>query len=101
MSAVPPRVAILVLLDDVGPLSGLQLLEHLEERGRPVQVGVLYPALAKLERDGLTTRAKGERRTKRGAGAPPIINTITPPGRELVVGFRRQVKRLYSLTERA
>jgi DNA-binding PadR family transcriptional regulator len=69
---------------------GRWLLEELAEHGHELSPGTLYPALARMERNGWLART----------GNAPHARArqsfrITPEGRRLLAGLRREVTELY------
>lgn len=72
------------------PVWGRWLLEELAEHGHELSPGTLYPALARMERSGWLART----------GNAPHARArqsfrITPEGRRLLAGLRREVTELY------
>lgn len=72
------------------PVWGTWLLEELAEHGHRLSPGTLYPALARLERNGWLRRTghPGHARARQTFG-------ITPSGRRLLEQLRREVAELY------
>jgi DNA-binding PadR family transcriptional regulator len=73
-----------------GPVYGLWLLDELAEHGHRLSPGTLYPALARMEKNGWISRTGGTaharaRRTFR----------ITSEGRRVLKMLRREVAELY------
>jgi DNA-binding PadR family transcriptional regulator len=69
---------------------GKWLLDELAEHGHTLSPGTLYPALLRMERNGWLERT----------GDPPHARArqafrITPEGRHLLQGLRREVTELY------
>jgi PadR family transcriptional regulator PadR len=69
---------------------GTWLLEELEEHGHRLSPGTLYPALARMERNGWLERRKTSRHP-RGRQ----LYRITPAGHVLLRTLRREVSELY------
>lgn len=69
---------------------GTWLLEELAEHGHALSPGTLYPALARMERNGWLART-GEALHARARQ----IFRITPAGRRLLKELRREVTELY------
>ena len=70
---------------------GTWLLEELAEHGHALSPGTLYPALARLERNGWLRRT----------GSAPHARArqtfrITPAGKRLLAELRREVSELYA-----
>ncbi len=69
---------------------GLWLLGELAEHGHQLSPGTLYPALARMEKNGwLTMRKSGNHPRARQ------LYRITPEGRVLLRTLRREVRELY------
>jgi DNA-binding PadR family transcriptional regulator len=69
---------------------GLWLLEELAEHGHQLSPGTLYPALARMEKNGwLTMRKSGNHPRARQ------LFRITPEGRVLLRALRREVRELH------
>ena len=69
---------------------GLWLLEELAEHGHQLSPGTLYPALARMEKNGWLRRSK--------PGAHPRarqLYKITPQGRILLRSLRQEVTELH------
>jgi DNA-binding PadR family transcriptional regulator len=72
------------------PVWGTWLLEELAEHGHTLSPGTLYPALARMERNGWLRRS--------GSAPHPRARQsfrITPAGRRLLKELRREVTELY------
>ena len=69
---------------------GRWLLEELARHGHDLSPGTLYPALLRMEANGWLARA-GEARHVRARRT----FRITPEGRRLLMGLRREVTELY------
>ena len=69
---------------------GLWLLEELAEHGHHLSPGTLYPALARMERNGWLRRRKSGRHPRARQ-----LYRITPDGRRLLRALRREVAELY------
>jgi len=72
------------------PVWGKWLIEELAEHGHRLSPGTLYPALARMEKNGWLRRL----------GSAPHARArqtfrITPEGRRLLEGLRRDVAELY------
>jgi len=68
---------------------GTWLLEELAEHGHVLSPGTLYPALARMERNGWLRRV-GERAHPRARQSL----RITPAGKRLLVALRREIREL-------
>jgi DNA-binding PadR family transcriptional regulator len=73
-----------------GPVWGTWLLEELAAHGYRLSPGTLYPALARMEKNGWIRRTKGGRHAR----ARQDIR-ITPEGRHLLKLLRREVSELH------
>ena len=69
---------------------GRWLLEELAEHGHELSPGTLYPALLRMERNGWLERSRGALHAR----ARQVFR-ITPEGRRLLAGLRREVTELY------
>lgn len=69
---------------------GMWLLDELAEHGHRLSPGTLYPALARMVRNGWLQRRKTSQHP-RGRQ----LYRITPAGRELLRALRREVSELY------
>lgn len=69
---------------------GLWLLEELAEHGHRLSPGTLYPALARMERNGWLARRKpgGHPRARQ-------LYRITPAGRRLLAALRAEIAELH------
>lgn len=71
---------------------GLWLLDELAEHGHRLSPGTLYPALARMERNGWLRRTN--------ASASAAVNArrtyrITPAGRRLLAALKRDIEELH------
>ncbi len=69
---------------------GTWLLEELAEHGHVLSPGTLYPALARMEKNGWLRRAG---RAGHARARQPL--RITPAGRQLLVALRREIDELH------
>jgi DNA-binding PadR family transcriptional regulator len=75
---------------DAHEVWGTWLLEELAQHGHLLSPGTLYPALARMERNGWLRRMGKARHAR---ARQPL--RITPAGRRLLAALRREVAELY------
>ncbi len=94
---VSARAALLQVLE-ARPGYGLDLIERVKQRTKGAVVllqGTVYPALLRLEKEGLIESYTGEQREPQSGGRPRVYYRITPAGRAEAKRDRRAVHGLY------
>jgi DNA-binding PadR family transcriptional regulator len=87
---------LLAVLRVGGDAYGAAIAREIEQTaGRTVMLGALYPALDRMEQNGLVTSEFGEPTAERGGRAKRLF-TVTPPGLRAIRATQRALIALWS-----